>query len=171
MRVLSVLLALLLLVALLAGCARPAKDAGADVGGAADGPGRTGRSGHGGGEDEGQDGNATEDLDPFELLHAPLNIAGQGPVSFDVDVPADVQDVVFTFAGGNFNAADLQVELSGCGSYRSSTFSGSLGSGWSDGLCSPADAGAQSVTVSATFIAFDGQFILTGYVPAANATT
>jgi hypothetical protein len=171
MRGLAVLTVLLLSVALLAGCSDapqgPATDSGSATGGG-DG-GRVARSGRGSvGEDDTV--NETE-LRSVEILHTPLQMAGPGPASFDVVVPPEVASVAFLFTGGpGFDSAGLRIELSGCGAYDQGIgFSGTTGGGSGGELCGAADAGPQTVSVSGTLVVFDGQFIVTAFVPT-NAT-
>ncbi|HJQ93431.1 MAG TPA: hypothetical protein VJ874_04000 [Candidatus Thermoplasmatota archaeon] len=155
-------LPLLAVVVLLAGCNAPAAEEPPTEAPDED-PGRTARGG-GVGDDEAD----VEDLRPIELLRTPLTMAGQGPESFDVTVPAGLVSVAFAFNGGaTFNESGLRVELSGCGTYDAGAgFSSSTGSGYySAKLCDEPAAGPATVTIAATLIVFDGTFILTGYAP------
>lgn len=153
---------LLAVVVLLAGCSAPAEEPpAAEVPG--DDPGRTAR---GGGFDP--DGEDEQELQPVELLRTPLTMAGQGPESFDVEVPPGLAAVAFAFSGGTtFNQSGLRVELTDCGTYDSGTgFSGSTGGAYySSKLCDGPAAGPATVTISAALIVFDGTFVLTGFVP------
>jgi hypothetical protein len=153
---------LLAVVVLLAGCNAPAEDPAA-VEVPEEDPGRTAR---GGGFDP--DGEDEQELQPVELLRTPLTMAGQGPESFDVDVPAGLVAVAFSFNGGaTFSESGLRVELTDCGSYDGGVgFSSSTGGGYySAKLCDEPAAGPATVTISATLIVFDGTFVLTGFVP------
>ena len=150
---------------LLAGCNAPAADdPPAEV--PDDDPGRTARGGGSLGDDEEGD---EQELQAVELLQTPLTFAGQGPESFDVTVPPGIVAVGFEFRGDvGFQQSGLRIELTGCGTYDTGVgFTGSTGSGvsYSDQLCNEAPAGPATVTISATFMVFDGTFTLTGYSP------
>lgn len=162
-------LALLLASAILAGCSSPDATESDAAAAPDDGDGgRTARPGRG----SEYAGNET-DLRAVVILQAPLQMAGAGPESFDVEVPADVAAVGYRFANSpTFQAAGLRVELSGCGAYDNGMgFMGSTGGDYWGELCGTAEPGRQSVTVSGDLVVFDGVFSVTAYVPANGTAT
>lgn len=169
MRVFPLLLAAFVVAVALSGCNQPPAPESADTAPTEDG-GRTARAGRG------DLGDEDRDLRAVELLHTPLQIVGQGPVSFDVQVPLGVEAVDYRFDGGAaLVQTGVRIELTGCGVQDQGVgTSGSVGGGYyTQELCGVAEPGAQTLTISATGMVFDGMFILTGYVPAnatANAT-
>jgi hypothetical protein len=138
-------------------------------------PGRTAR----GGSVDVDDEEDEEDLQPVELLRTPLTMAGQGPESFELTVPAGLVAVAFGFnSGTTFSESGLRVEMTDCGTYDGGVgFSSNTGGGsYSAKLCDEPAAGPATVTISGTLVVFDGTFTLTGFVPmdapapAGNAT-
>ena len=170
MRKLASLTVGLLALALLAGCSQaPAEGSDAAPDPSSDEPRREARGAPQQGDGEGDE----PELSAVELLRVPLTMAGPGPESFDVTVPAGIVKVDFEFAGGpSFTQSGLQVELTGCGSYESGTgVSGTTGGGsYSNELCNDAAPGPATVTIAATLLVFDGTFILTGFTEAGNTT-
>jgi hypothetical protein len=150
-----------LLVFALAGCASSSPGSGAEDGG-------SGRTGRGGGQAE------AEELRPIVVLEAPLRMAGQGPESLAVDVPPQTRKVIFRFEdSATFEFVGLRVGLSGCGAHHAGalTITGGVMAGpYENTLCGPAEAGAQTATVSGDFVLFDGTFVLMALVAAGNAT-
>jgi hypothetical protein len=169
MRGLPVLVGALIAMALLAGCSQ-APPGGGPATPPADDPSRTAR----GTPASDEAGGDEPELEPVQLLRAPLTMAGPGPESFDLTVPEGITAVQFEFSGGSaFTESGLHVELSGCGAYDGGLSTSTSGGGayYSQKLCGGAAAGPAKVTISATLVVFDGTFILTGFTPAANATS
>lgn len=162
---------LIVALVLLPGCAEPAAEEPEPDVPADDEPRRTARGGAGS-----ADGDEEErEVRPVELLRTPLTFVGQGPESFDLEVPPGVVAVGFEFSGGMaFQQSGMRIELSDCGTYGTGTgISGSMGLGggyYADTLCREAMPGPATVTISATAMVFDGTFTLTGFVPMDAAT-
>lgn len=151
----SLLSAIALLVA---GCSAPAAEEVAPEA-AEDEPDRTAR-GHSGGAGEGAEEVPT---DPVVILRTPFTMAGPLPQSFDVIVPEAVDSVDFHLASSTvaWGEVGLRVEMSDCGVYDRGIAASAGGSGKSGRICGNAQPGPQVVTVSGTFVVFDGDLLIT----------
>jgi hypothetical protein len=161
----ALLLATVLLLTAVAGCAGP--------GPLADPDDDEQRTSGGGRTSEG--GNSTDPPhDDVVLLDTMVELIGQQTVTLPVSVPANVTVVDFTIsAAGPSNAAvfsGLRIELSGCGIYDQGATSSSSGTITLAGrLCKDAASGDQTVTVTNTGFA-QANLRLKGQIPKGNST-
>jgi hypothetical protein len=161
MRAVALLAALLIL----AGCSAPADEPSPT---SSTGAPRQGRAVPGSGSDE-------PPHDDITVFTGPIDVKGQGPADFPVDVPANTTHLHFIIRSNNLISTDgLKVALDGCGAFDSGggSYTGVGGTpSYTGTVCEGPASGSHTLTVSGTLLYMEGTIALLGWQPLGNATS